>query len=164
MGYIEIKPEHCKKCGKDYTPIIHSNECPHSKIVTEQDGLLLTDEELENKLELISQASIGYDGRRLTKYRHKIDNYPFEWTSCYEPTPLEYAREVAQAQLAKDKEHFLPSIDIQKLQIKIVKREGREQVKTWLLNHMCHRGQSDRNYVCLGSEYIKQCQQWDGKP
>ena len=43
-------------------------------------------------------------------------------------------------------------------------KEGREQVKTWLLNHMCHIGQSSKNYVYLGNEYIKQCRQWDGKP
>lgn len=52
LNYVEIKPKHCTECGKDYTPIIHSDECPHNKVgVSEQDELLLTDEGIEEKLD-----------------------------------------------------------------------------------------------------------------
>jgi len=38
--YVEIKPKHCTECGEDYTPIIHSDECPHDKVgVSEQKRL-----------------------------------------------------------------------------------------------------------------------------
>lgn len=37
MDYIGIKPKHCEKCGRDYTPVIFGDECPHSRLETEQD-------------------------------------------------------------------------------------------------------------------------------
>jgi hypothetical protein len=43
------------------------------------------------------------------------------------------------------------------------RKEGREQVKMWILNHLCHIGRPDRKYVYLGADYIKQCQDWDLK-
>jgi len=51
--YVEIKPKRCTECGEDYTPIIHSDECPHDKVgVSEQDELLT----MEIVDELIKQA------------------------------------------------------------------------------------------------------------
>jgi len=61
--YIEIKPKHCSKCGKDYTPIIHSNECPHDKIdVGGQDELLDLVKEIvaDFGAEVISQPQRDY--------------------------------------------------------------------------------------------------------
>lgn len=45
--------------------------------------------------------------------------------------------------------------------VKQAKKEGREEVKIWLLNHACHIGRSERKYVHLGSDYCKQCKEWD---
>ncbi len=45
--------------------------------------------------------------------------------------------------------------------VRQARKEGREQVKTYLLNHVCHIGRSDRQYAYLGTEYIKQCKEWD---
>ena len=58
---------------------------------------LLGDEEIEDRLHLIAQADIGFDGRRLTKCRVKYET-PCGWEEYYEPTPIEYAREIAKAQ------------------------------------------------------------------
>lgn len=41
QNYVGIKPKHCSECGRDYTPIIHSDECPHDKVaIGEQDELV----------------------------------------------------------------------------------------------------------------------------
>ena len=64
------------------------------------DKCLLTDTELEDKLELIFVADIGYNGRHLTKHKTQYGKLT-EAQTCYEPTPIEYARELAYAQLLK---------------------------------------------------------------
>jgi len=72
---------------------------------TENKPLLLNDEELENKLYLTAQADIGFDGRRLTKCRMKYE-MPGGWEESYEPTPIEYAREIAHVQREADIKWF----------------------------------------------------------
>ena len=77
QNYVGIKPKNCCDCGKDYTPIIHSDECPHDRInVREQDVLVLTNQEY----------------MKLVKYV---------------PFPAHDLRKVAKAQLAKVLKHRL---------------------------------------------------------
>uniref|UniRef100_A0A6H1ZS19 Uncharacterized protein n=1 Tax=viral metagenome TaxID=1070528 RepID=A0A6H1ZS19_9ZZZZ len=57
---------------------------------------MLGEKELEKTLELIFKADIGYDGRRLTKHKTKYGELT-ECVTCYEPTPMEYAREISYA-------------------------------------------------------------------
>ena len=58
---------------------------------------VMEDEKLEVILRQITQADIGFDGRRLTKFKVKYETLG-GWEECYEPTPFEFAREIAQAQ------------------------------------------------------------------
>jgi len=55
------------------------------------------------------------------------------------------------------------TIDVDAL-VEAAQKEGREQVKTWMLNHLCHIRPSGTRYVYLGAEYIRQCLEWDNRP
>jgi len=51
QNYVEIKPKRCTKCGEDYTPIIHSDECPHNKVGVSEQKRLDSPERIDMKLE-----------------------------------------------------------------------------------------------------------------
>ncbi len=77
----------------------------------------------------------------------------------YVPDPL-YEMDIQNAMPLADSILSLVALHYQ-AKIEQARKEGREEIKLWLLNHMCHIGRSDRQYVYLGMEFTKQCQKWN---
>lgn len=46
INYIRIKPQLCEKCDKEYTPVVCSDKCPHSKLSAEEWEAEMTNEEI----------------------------------------------------------------------------------------------------------------------
>lgn len=81
-----------------YCPDCHSNHyewevCRPMELNKEM--FYLSDEEIEKTICTISSASIGYNGRRLTRHQLKWQSPDFRWHIATEPTPIEFGREIS---------------------------------------------------------------------
>ncbi len=101
------------------------------------------------------------------RYAAKLQAEKAEWQQQLEEIESEYIKHYEELLQAMKAECVSPdeareSLAQQRAEIaKESKKEGREQVKEYLLNHLCHIGRSDKKYVFLGVDFIKQCNEWD---
>lgn len=95
------------------------------------------------------EGTVKAQGLILNDYNGLVPSAQVEWDDCHGkllPTDWHPVSELeAQPEVLSNE----------------LKKEGREQVKTWLLNHLCSRDCSNRNYVFLGQEWERQCKEWD---
>ena len=106
---------------------------------------VLKDDELERKLDAITVADIGFDGRRLIKYRVQHETPSGEWVRYHQPTPIEFARELAEAQRDdtwdKAREQFKEMLEEFEVYIKQVIQE----------NNGTHEGNLLIDPVCIAA-------------